>query len=663
MPTFYQFPNGAIEPTHRITPNGRTEPIFYNVPIGYAAPIYCMAPDGRTEPAYCMTPDGSMAQLCYEVPNFNTAQFAWKEPKIGYADYDEIDNIGASIMFFVFDEAHYFTSDARFSETTGFWLKALRGMPKASSRIFFTATPEPLYYFLYAVYKADLRQDLIKRIQDGRNVTSAAKAVDELLPKNPARAKWPNIMGTKNDRLKVALGTIYRYCQDAGCAETGYSDEESVLIRTYRKYKEMNPDLDPFFGMTDFLEGEAKRQKEQIFHVESDALVNEYDKMNAHYFLDYGDLLPLIKDTPPNEKWVIFIDNKADGSTLSEELNAVGCSTTLLSRDSINTKRGDVEYQSIVSQQKFASKVLIATELMDCGVSIHDVDVKHVVISHSRKAVFLQMLGRVRLDETEKVNLYLKCESAVKIQAQKRKIIQTIYDLVDVELLNAEKYVPEVIDGVMTYRAKPYWDDDERARIFNKFISNRSNLNYINVKFETYWQDNANRDKYPSFLGMEISELGLLSLLYDVSAYLGAIKLRKDGDDNRAFYVKYQLGWLGKEYDVTRWVGYEQSVEAVRDYCKEVGNVGAPPEEVKSELMKRFLICSFLPKSLYADKAKYEREGRLPGRKKLNAALRERKIGYAIESKQIRIGGKQVTRWRFAPDVPCDSNDDAHDVL
>lgn len=651
VPTFYWLPDNAFVPAYYRSEDGVMMPYYYFVPNGQKAFVYGMQRDGTMIQLFREMKDGSKKPLEGKVPSLYSVRYTLKEPNIGYSDYDAKDCIGERIMFFVFDEAHYFISDARFNKKIDLWLKAFTGMPRDGRRIFFTATPDPLYCFLYAANESQLGYNLIEWIKNGRETIEAVKKVDELLPNDYLP------YGADHAGLSYAMTKIAKYCGSAGYNLDDIPFDEDYYVKVYQRYKQVNPNLDPLFEVTGYLEAAVRYYKDRVVRFYADDLANEYDKMQVHYLYNYSGLIPLIKDSPPDEKWIIFIDVKRDGIMLSEELNAAGCSSTVLSKDSIKTERAGAEYQSIIARRKFNVKVLIATEVMDCGVSIHDADVKHIVISHPRKAVFLQMLGRVRLGEMDELNVYIKCQSAREIQNRIRGTVKSINGLADAELLNREKYVPKFADDKIEYTAKPYWDDRERDAVFEKLTSDGGVMSLVNVDNRPFLPENANKNHYPSFIGLNVSLLGMLSLIYDLSLYRAAIKQR-DFEGDRAFYVKYQLGWLGKEYDVTRWVGYEKSADAVRAYCEAVGESGAPPEDVKRELIERFSLCSFMPESLYADAAKYKREGRMPGKKKLNDALCERGIGYVIKSKTKCIAGKRVTYWKFVPVVPRDPDDD-----
>ena len=61
----------------------------------------------------------------------------------------------------------------------------------------------------------------------------------------------------------------------------------------------------------------------------------------------------------------------------------------------------------MILKNKFDSQILISTSVIDNGVSIIDKSVKNIVIISFDKISFLQKLGRKRLDENEKITIYI----------------------------------------------------------------------------------------------------------------------------------------------------------------------------------------------------------------------------------------------------------------
>lgn len=68
-------------------------------------------------------------------------------------------------------------------------------------------------------------------------------------------------------------------------------------------------------------------------------------------------------------------------------------------------------WETLEEQSRFETKVLIATSVIDNGVSIEDLDLKHVVIMSCDRVSMFQMLGRKRKEPAETVNVYIRSVS------------------------------------------------------------------------------------------------------------------------------------------------------------------------------------------------------------------------------------------------------------
>lgn len=137
----------------------------------------------------------------------------------------------------------------------------------------------------------------------------------------------------------------------------------------------------------------------------------EFDQMFIRYYfkrdfkpyiLDFFEELEqipeLIKKTD-DEKWIIFVDKKSDAEYLKNCLNGA-C-------DYVDADCKDTTtWEQIVLEERFESKVLITTSVLDNGVNIKDDAVKNIVIMSDSKTDFLQMLGRKRLKKNEVVKIW-----------------------------------------------------------------------------------------------------------------------------------------------------------------------------------------------------------------------------------------------------------------
>lgn len=133
-----------------------------------------------------------------------------------------------------------------------------------------------------------------------------------------------------------------------------------------------------------------------------------------------GALLNLIKKSPKNEKWVIFINSKKQGIELAEMLN---CSYL-----DAESKAGSV-WTQLTTKSSFPGSVLVTTPVTDCGVNIIDDDVKHVVLFSTDHVQFLQELGRKRLRKGETINIYvpdLTLQQLNRLRRQNDELIQAL---------------------------------------------------------------------------------------------------------------------------------------------------------------------------------------------------------------------------------------------
>lgn len=64
----------------------------------------------------------------------------------------------------------------------------------------------------------------------------------------------------------------------------------------------------------------------------------------------------------------------------------------------------------VAVEEIFKQKVVVATSVMDNGISIHDIEMRNMVIIADTKEEFIQMLGRKRRSKLEapgKLKLYI----------------------------------------------------------------------------------------------------------------------------------------------------------------------------------------------------------------------------------------------------------------
>lgn len=173
----------------------------------------------------------------------------------------------------------------------------------------------------------------------------------------------------------------------------------------------------------------------------------QFDSTNieAYSFDSYDDIIEKIK-TPTNEKWLIYADTKAHGEKLQK---MIPDSIFIFSED-WNYKldrESKEEMANVVTDEMFNHRVLIATSILDCGTTISDKDVKHVVINSIDPVTTMQFVGRVRRNGSS-LNLYFNARSNADIWRRFTELDDKIKLVKEVTDNNDGKALSENMDEV-----------------------------------------------------------------------------------------------------------------------------------------------------------------------------------------------------------------------
>ncbi len=145
--------------------------------------------------------------------------------------------------------------------------------------------------------------------------------------------------------------------------------------------------------------------------------------LGIHYYdmhRDYAYLTPILLESQgelmrlfyseakqgQNSKWVIFFNNKEQGTHLKAEIN------DKLGEDLADTLSADKKntplFDAIIRERKIPCRYLISTGVINNGVSILDENVSTVaIIGIIDREEILQMIGRIRVTENQKLRLFI----------------------------------------------------------------------------------------------------------------------------------------------------------------------------------------------------------------------------------------------------------------
>lgn len=109
-------------------------------------------------------------------------------------------------------------------------------------------------------------------------------------------------------------------------------------------------------------------------------------------------------------KYVVFVDSKMRGQNMQQQLQSANISCTYIDRSSRTSLNIDQRHswEKLLETGKFDTSVLITTSVLDNGFSIHDKAVKNIVLMADERTEFLQELGRIRIQPSEKINVFVK---------------------------------------------------------------------------------------------------------------------------------------------------------------------------------------------------------------------------------------------------------------
>ena len=199
----------------------------------------------------------------------------------------------------------------------------------------------------------------------------------------------------------------------------------------------------------------------------------DYSNYNLNFFTQLEELIPKIEDTSTG-KWIIFIDNKLRAE---EFINMLSVPSVYLDA----TRKNSNVWVNLIANERFDTKVLVSTSVLDCGVNINDRQLKNIAIITDSRTSMMQMVGRKRLEEGEKVEVWIGDLSTESIYRR----LQRYDGYLD---LRAELYKCTQIKSYYSFGTKLWESEDAVVR---KLFSSPSPRIYENKNAFVYIQRQA----------------------------------------------------------------------------------------------------------------------------------------------------------------------------
>lgn len=167
-------------------------------------------------------------------------------------------------------------------------------------------------------------------------------------------------------------------------------------------------------------------------------------------------------------KSLVFIDDKEKADEMAAELvSKHGVRKTdisILNAENIDSDKNKNLVNQMTMAHRLPPKILITTAVLDNGVSLHDEDIKNVVVMTESKVSFIQMIGRVRAESVSDCNLYFLPKDT-KIYERRMRTYSHELELAE-QIVNPKEilYPYKYINAV--------WDEpeSEMARLYRKIF-------------------------------------------------------------------------------------------------------------------------------------------------------------------------------------------------
>ena len=132
----------------------------------------------------------------------------------------------------------------------------------------------------------------------------------------------------------------------------------------------------------------------------------DYSFVKPHFFANKKEIQKAINEDKSDKKWYVFMHSIAAGKSFAEGLVCDCCFLNSEERTSNPEK-----WTEVISNKTFPEKISIFTGVVDVGVGFVDDKLENVVIFSISPTTIIQVLGRKRRKNNEKINLYVFCQS------------------------------------------------------------------------------------------------------------------------------------------------------------------------------------------------------------------------------------------------------------
>lgn len=295
----------------------------------------------------------------------------------------------------------------------------------------------------------------------------------------------------------------------------------------------------------------------------------DYERFQCVCVPDWESLQEIILES--QKKTVIFLNNKEKGKALAERLIRTGKiekkDIEILNSDNLD-EDGEV-VQNLAIGNTLKNKILITTSVLDNGVSIHDPEVGNLVVETESKIEFLQMIGRIRRENTNECKLYFVLRDKKNFSCRMKRYED------EIELFSNLK--AERLKAKREYYIQTMWCDDEDSKFFRKALV------WMNSDSQVFDRDNGNGFVQNHNSGFFVNRFAEKKIgdMYVAESHFYGLAL---SDPLSVIYE--QMTWIGKRPEELKIIESEYKKRLECEFVAELQRV----QKFSAEELKQFKI-------------------------------------------------------------------------
>lgn len=265
------------------------------------------------------------------------------------------------------------------------------------------------------------------------------------------------------------------------------------------------------------------------------------------YYSEQEQILEIIEKCNRDEKWLVFQSNKTKAKELAKKL---GDSAALITAED----RENDTIAEIIHKGKFSCKVLVATKLLDNGVSLKDSHLKNIIIDTISRTEFVQMLGRKRsLDLNDTVRLYIPKKSKKTFQGYLSPEMQETYDLVEKDFSPNEMIAKMLCDEKFYSKVRRFFTlekgqlvknplaieyYDRQRKLVDKMITEFSSDEFAFIKEQLSWIDMKDTFNEKNFYTFQQQEEAISHIRDKLAELVGCELCQSEQEELRTFITE-----------------------------------------------------------------------------------------------------------------------------